>query len=247
MLADEYLLEGQGERAHRHPADPRPDRHAQRDAGAGAWPAPAGLHRVRRQAGRSLRHAGRSGRHQLAGLAGQRAARRGPAVAPRRSRGGRRPVDGRRAGAGPGAGASEHIAGVLALSPAFRHDGWSMPRYTKLACLLPVMRALGIGRRSVFMEQPPYGIKDEALRARVVSQMHAGDSAASGLPGNPGGRWWKCTSWRARCCATCRRCAPCLVMHARNDDIASVSNAYEISAGPSTRPSRCNCWTTVIT
>ena len=40
MLADEYLLEGQGElRAHRHPADPRPDRHAQRDAGAGAWPA----------------------------------------------------------------------------------------------------------------------------------------------------------------------------------------------------------------
>ena len=107
----------------------------------------------------------------------------------------------------------EHIAGVLALSPAFRHDGWSMPRYTKLACLLPVMRALGIGRRSVFMEQPPYGIKD-ALRARVVSQMHAGDSAASGLPGNPGGRWWKCTSWRARCCATCRA-ARALPGHAR--------------------------------
>lgn len=37
------------------------------------------------------------------------------------------------------------------------------------------------------MEAPPYGIKDEALRARVVAQMHSGDSAAAGLPGNP---WW---------------------------------------------------------
>lgn len=123
----------------------------------------------------------------------------------------------------------EHIAGVLALSPAFRHDGWSMPRYTKLACLLPVMRALGIGRRSVFMEQPPYGIKDEALRARVVSQMHAGDSAASGLPGNP---WWSVVEMHKLARSVLRNMpalrAPCLVMHARNDDIASVSNAYEI-------------------
>lgn len=123
----------------------------------------------------------------------------------------------------------EHIAGVLALSPAFRHDGWSMPRYTKLACLLPVMRALGIGRRSVFMEQPPYGIKDEALRARVVSQMHAGDSAASGLPGNP---WWSVVEMHKLARSVLRNMpalrAPCMVMHARNDDIASVSNAYEI-------------------
>ena len=142
----------------------------------------------------------------------------------------------------------EHIAGVLALSPAFRHDGWSMPRYTKLACLLPVMRALGIGRRSVFMEQPPYGIKDEALRARVVSQMHAGDSAASGLPGNPGGRWWKCTSWRARCCATCRRCArPAWSCTRATTTSPRCRTPTRSSGGPSTRPSRCNCWTTVIT
>lgn len=79
------------------------------------------------------------------------------------------------------------VAGVVALSTTFRYDGWSMPAYTRLAFLLPLFRALGIGRRSVFMEAPPYGIKDEALRERVVSQMHSGDSAAAGLPGNP---WW---------------------------------------------------------
>jgi len=122
-----------------------------------------------------------------------------------------------------------HVAGVLALSPVFRHDGWSMPRYTKFSFLLPVLRGLGIGQNRVFLERPPYGIKDEALRARVVSQMHAGDSAASGLPGNP---WWSVVEMRKLAASVLRRMdalrAPCLVMHARHDDIASVSNAFEI-------------------
>ena len=122
----------------------------------------------------------------------------------------------------------EHIAGVLALSPAFRHDGWSMPRYTKLACLLPVMRALGIGRRSVFMEQPPYGIRTRRCAPAWCRRCTPATAPPRACRATPGGRWWKCTSWRARCCATCRLRAPCLVMHARNDDIASVSNAYEI-------------------
>ena len=71
--------------------------------------------------------------------------------------------------------------------------------------------------------------QDEALRARVVSQMHAGDSAASGLPGNP---WWSVVEMHKLARSVLRNMpalrAPCLVMHARNDDIASVSNAYEI-------------------
>jgi pimeloyl-ACP methyl ester carboxylesterase len=60
----------------------------------------------------------------------------------------------------------DKVAGVCALSTTFRYDGWSIPAYTKLAFLLPLFRLLGIGRNSVFMEAPPYGIKDEALRAR---------------------------------------------------------------------------------
>lgn len=122
-----------------------------------------------------------------------------------------------------------HVAGVLALSPAFRHDGWSMPCYTRLSFLLPLFRALGIGRNRVFLEQPPYGIKDEALRARVVSSMQRGDSSASGLPGNP---WWSVVEMR-KLASSVLRCmnalrAPCLVIHARHDDIASVSNALQI-------------------
>ncbi|SFD86680.1 alpha/beta hydrolase [Paracidovorax konjaci] len=131
----------------------------------------------------------------------------------------------------------KQVAGVVALSPTFRYDGWSMPAYTRLSFLLPVFRALGIGRHSVFMEQPPYGIKDVALRERVVSQMQSGDSAAAGLPGNP---WWSVIEMRALAAHVRRRLgevrAPCLVMHARKDDIASAGNARDIVRGVRNAP-----------
>ncbi len=126
----------------------------------------------------------------------------------------------------------ERVAGVAALSTTFRYDGWSMPSYTKLAFLLPLFRSLGIGRKSVFMEAPPYGIKDEALRARIVEQMHSGDSAAAGLPGNP---WWSIIELRRLSAHVQSNLAnihaPCLVIHACNDDISSVSNAHDIQRG----------------
>lgn len=126
----------------------------------------------------------------------------------------------------------DKVAGVCALSTTFRYDGWSIPAYTKLAFLLPLFRLLGIGRNSVFMEAPPYGIKDEALRARVVEQMNSGDSSAAGLPGNP---WWSVIELRALSAnvqANLQKLrSPGLVIHAKEDDISSVSNAYDIQRG----------------
>lgn len=118
------------------------------------------------------------------------------------------------------------VAGVGALSTMFWHDGWSIPLYTRLSFLLKPFRLLGIGRKRVFLEQPPYGIKDEALRQRVVAQMHAGDSAAAGLPGNP---WYSIIEMRDLSAHVRRRLdrvsAPCLVMHSSHDDISSLANA----------------------
>ena len=123
----------------------------------------------------------------------------------------------------------DKVAGVGALSTTFRYDGWSIPSYTRLAFLLPLFRLLGIGRNSVFMEAPPYGIKDEALRARVVEQMNSGDSSAAGLPGNP---WWSVIELRALSAHVMKNLpqlrSPCLVLHAKEDDISSVSNAHDI-------------------
>lgn len=125
------------------------------------------------------------------------------------------------------------VCGVTALSVIFRYDGWSMPFYTRFGgFLLPIFRWLGIGRHRVFMEQPPYGIKDEALRRQIVAQMHGGDSAAAGLPGNP---WWSVIEMHALSKRVLSRLsavrAPCLVIHAREDDVATVGNAREIERG----------------
>jgi carboxylesterase len=131
----------------------------------------------------------------------------------------------------------QQVVAVCALSTTFRYDGWSMPVYTRLSFLLPLFRLLRIGRNSVFMEQPPYGIKDEALRARIVAQMHGGDSAEAGLPGNP---WWSVIEMRALAAHVLKNLsqvkAPCLVIHARNDDISAVSNAQAIVRGVTQAP-----------
>ncbi|HEY1103834.1 MAG TPA: alpha/beta fold hydrolase [Burkholderiaceae bacterium] len=123
------------------------------------------------------------------------------------------------------------VAGVVALSTMFWHDGWSIPLYTKLAFLMRPFRFFGIGRHKVFMEQPPYGIKDEALRKRIVAQMHSGDSAAAGLPGNP---WWSLIEMRALSAHVLRRLpairCPVLALHAQHDDVSSVANARVIAA-----------------
>lgn len=126
----------------------------------------------------------------------------------------------------------EKIEGVMALSTTFRHDGWSMPKYTRMSFILPLMRALGIGRKKMFLEQPPYGIKDAALRSRIVSKMQAGESAEAGLPGNP---LWSVVEMLALSSHVLKNLdrvrAPCLVIHASEDDIASVDNALRIVRG----------------
>jgi carboxylesterase len=118
------------------------------------------------------------------------------------------------------------IAGVGVYGATFRYDGWSIPRLARLSFLLPLLKKLGIGRNRSFMEQPPYGIRDERLRAQVSSAMLGGDSAAAGLPGNP---WYSLAEMHALAARVRSQLpqvtAPCLVAHASNDDVASIKNA----------------------
>ncbi|MDX3984407.1 MAG: alpha/beta fold hydrolase [Achromobacter sp.] len=102
-----------------------------------------------------------------------------------------------------------HVAGVLALSPAFRHDGPGLRRYARLGLLLPLLQTLL-----------------HTLRIgghRVIANRDAS------LPGIP---WRSLAQARKLAVSVWRRMhilrAPCLVLHARNDDIASVSNAFDI-------------------
>lgn len=120
----------------------------------------------------------------------------------------------------------EWVSGVGVYGATFRYDGWNIPAVARLSFLLPWFKRFNIGRDRMFMEEPPYGLRDERLRAQVSAAMLSGDSAAAGLPGNP---WHALAEMRALSNWTRRHLhqvtAPCLVMHAREDDVASMGNA----------------------
>ena len=118
------------------------------------------------------------------------------------------------------------IAGVGVFGATFRYDGWSIGWTGRLSFLLPAFKRLGIGQHRSFIEQPPYGIRDERLRAQVSAAMFSGDSEAAGLPGNP----WPALAEMVELSRDVRRrlpdvTAPCFIAHAADDDVASIANA----------------------
>lgn len=120
----------------------------------------------------------------------------------------------------------DQVAGVGVYGATFRYDGWSIPWLARLACMLPLLKRLGVARHRVFFEQPPYGLRDERLRAQVSAAMHGADSSIAGLPGNP----WDSLADLYQLARQVRRqlpqvSAPCLVAHASEDDVASLDNA----------------------
>lgn len=118
------------------------------------------------------------------------------------------------------------VHGLALYGTTFRYDGWAIPKIAKLSFLLPLILKLGFGHKRRFMETHPYGLKDERLRKRILQNMNSGDSTLAGLPGNP----WPslaqlfALSGQVRAKLSQVR-APCLVVHATHDDIASTKNA----------------------
>ncbi|MGV3344282.1 alpha/beta hydrolase [Enterobacteriaceae bacterium LUAb1] len=124
--------------------------------------------------------------------------------------------------------ASFPVDGVLVYGATFRYDGWSIPPFSQFLApwFLPLAGFLRIGRAQMFNEKEPYGIRNEILRRRIVKSMLEGDSSTAGLPGNP----WASLSEMIALSRNVRRSlpkvtAPCLILHAENDDIAHKRNA----------------------
>jgi carboxylesterase len=123
------------------------------------------------------------------------------------------------------------VDGVGVLGATFRYDGWNIPWIARLSFLLPTIKRLGFARGRSFMEEPPYGLRDERIRSQVSGAMLGGDSAAAGLPGNP----WHALADLHQLSRRVRQrlpnvTAPCLVAHAIDDDIAHVRNAHLVAA-----------------
>jgi carboxylesterase len=121
----------------------------------------------------------------------------------------------------------ERTRGVLVYGATFRFDGWTVPLITRILApgFLIMTDILHLGRRRIFNEEPPYGIRNEQLRRKISQSMLSGDSGAAGLAGNP----WPSLSQLVYLTRNVRRSlhritSPCLIMHAENDDIAHRRN-----------------------
>lgn len=122
----------------------------------------------------------------------------------------------------------DRIAGMATLSATFFFDGWNVPRL-KQKYLLPIVLHTPLKYLLSYTEPPPYGIKDERMRT-VIAAMYSNQQAAA--PEKYGYSEFPAvtiaeTRWLIR--AVKRDLgtivAPTLIVHAVEDDMASLENA----------------------
>jgi carboxylesterase len=115
------------------------------------------------------------------------------------------------------------VHGLLLLAPTLRLDGWSMPWYSRA---LHYVRPLPIKLEFDLAEREPYGLKDERVRALVVSSMQSGDSGQAGVFNTPMRSFANfnvLVSVVKRGLDRVRQ--PAFIVHPREDDMASLENA----------------------
>ena len=115
------------------------------------------------------------------------------------------------------------VAAVAALSPTLWYDGWSLPWYR---FMLPLAGYLPFGKRYSFRERPPYGVKDDRMRAWIAREMANSESSIAGAAtlSAPGLLEARRLSHAVRQRLK-RVVAPTLVLHAVDDDMASPRSA----------------------
>ncbi|MBF9235273.1 alpha/beta fold hydrolase [Microvirga sp. BT350] len=119
---------------------------------------------------------------------------------------------------------SQSVHGLVMLAPTLWYDGWSTPWYR---FLLQLFIQTPIGRRWRFMEQEPYGIKDERTRTIIANAMFGDDSSEAGLPATPGSSVLELSRLIKTVKKDLHRIRQrTLIVHAREDDMADLSNAF---------------------
>lgn len=129
----------------------------------------------------------------------------------------------------------ERICGLVMMSPTFVYDGWSISRWMKLRA---VAYRTGIDRLLSFREREPYGIKNLKMRRRVQDELAAEGYSSIGpmrLPLRAIRETERLYAASVSWLSSLR--IPLLVMHARDDEIATLSSVKEVVArcGPLAR------------
>jgi carboxylesterase len=120
------------------------------------------------------------------------------------------------------------VHGLLLFAPTLKLDGWSMPWHS---VVLQYVRPTRLSLEMDLAERDPYGIKDERVRRLVVSSMQSGDSGAAGIFSTPLRSFANFNSLVAKVkprLGDVRQ--PTLIVHPRDDDMASLKNAQYLQA-----------------
>lgn len=119
------------------------------------------------------------------------------------------------------------VRAVAVYSMTFEYDGWNMKGWMKGAWLIQAVANLPGVRRISFAEPYPYGLKDERLRERVA---RAPESFVEGsldrLPFGALFQMYRLGRHLERIGG--RIAAPCLIVHAREDDMSHPRNAWRL-------------------
>ncbi len=118
------------------------------------------------------------------------------------------------------------VHGLALFAPTLKLDGWSMPWHSRILSFVRPTR----WRSNIYLkEHPPYGIKDERIRAFVVNSMLSGDSSTAGVFSTP---LHSLAEFNGLALNLKRRLgeikAPTLILHPREDDMASLDNSIFI-------------------
>ena len=120
------------------------------------------------------------------------------------------------------------VSGVATLSATFFYDGWNIPQFRQ-RYLLPIALYSPLRFLYSWHEPPPYGIKDERIR-NIIAALYAGDGAQ--MPEKYGYSEFPGVTIREtfRLIKAVRRdlgrvTAPLLIVHATEDDMATLENA----------------------
>lgn len=116
------------------------------------------------------------------------------------------------------------VNGLLLLAPALRLDGWAMPWHSRL---LRFVRPTRIPLEFDLPERDPYGIKDERMRAIVVSGMQSGNAGEAGVFGTPVRSFANMNALVSVVRKNLGRIKqPAFIVHPRHDDMASLNNTH---------------------
>lgn len=126
------------------------------------------------------------------------------------------------------------IRGAAVYSMTFEYDGWNMPKFAAAAPFIQLVACLPLVRRLSYQEAYPYGLKD--LRLREIAS-RAPDSLIDGaidrLPLGALYEMYRLARHVEQRGLDIR--TPTLIVHAREDDMAHLRNAYRLRralAGP---------------